>query len=73
MATAIEPKSEVREFHGIIRGFAEIPAVEQGDGTHCWKLPSGEIVCDYNEAYRAAGRWDRYIRKQVELSGRVLH
>lgn len=73
MATPIEPKSEVREFHGIIRGFAEIPAVEQEDGTHCWRTPAGETICDYNKAAKYAKKLDKFIRKQVELTERTLH
>jgi hypothetical protein len=73
MATPIEPKSEVREFHGIIRGYAEIPAIEQGDGTHCWRLPTGEVICDYNKAFKEAGKLDKYIRRQMELTQRILH
>lgn len=73
MATAIIPKSAVRKegANNLLHGYAELPSIETEDGT-CWVLPGNIIICDPEEANKAASNLDNLIRTNVRKSGRSL-
>lgn len=73
MATSIIPKSEARYCNALIHHFAELPAVEMDDGTICWALPGGRIICDKEEALEEAEKLDIMIQSNIKRTGRVLH
>lgn len=73
MAVSTIPKSEARYNESLYEGFATLPPVEMDDGTVCWALPGGHVICDPEEALKEASKLDLMIREGVKKTGRVLH
>lgn len=72
MATAITPKSVMRENFNLQHGYGEVPGFMQEDTIH-YALPCGSITTDIAQAKSVAKQLDQLIRRAMPSPKALLH